>query len=67
MFNRKLLLAAVLLSAGSSFAVGPDFASITAAVDWSTVGLGIIAIAALKAVPMVVSVGSKMVLRAIGR
>lgn len=59
-------LAAGFASAGA-FAVGPDFSTITAAVDWSTVGVGIIAIAALKASPMVVSVGAKMVLRMIGR
>lgn len=65
--QRSFLVAGAALSSASVFAVGPDFATITAAVDWSTVGLGIVAIAALKAVPMVVSVGSKMVLRAIGR
>lgn len=49
-----------------SFAASP-YAAVTSAVDWTTVGAAIIAIAALKAAPLVVSVGSKMVLRMIGR
>lgn len=62
-----LAVLAALLAPFMSFAVGPDFTSITSAVDWSTVGAAIIAIAALKASPLVVSVGTKMVLRMIGR
>ena len=66
--NRSIALLAFLgTSAASSFAAAPSFSGITDAVDWSTVGTGILAVAALKAVPLVVSVGSKMVLRAIGR
>lgn len=40
---------------------------IEAAVSWTAVGAAIVAIAALKAAPLVVSAGSKMVLRMIGR
>lgn len=40
---------------------------ITAAVSWGAVGAAIVAIAALKAAPLVISAGSKMVLRMIGR
>lgn len=66
--NRSIALGVILATAAaSSFAVPPDFSGISGAVDWSTVGVGILAVAALKAVPLVVSVGSKMVLRAIGR
>lgn len=47
------------------FAVGPDFSSLTGAVDFSTVGTAILAIAALLAVPLVIRKGAKMVLAAI--
>lgn len=60
-------LFATLGMVSQAFAVGTDFSGITSAVDWSTVGLAIVAIAALKAVPKVVAVGSSMVLRMIGR
>lgn len=66
--NLAALGAAVFaFTASVAQAVPPDFSGITGAVDWTTVGAGILAIASLKAVPLVVSVGAKMVLRMICR
>ena len=45
--------------------VGPDFTTLTSAVDFSTVGTAVLAIAALIVVPLVTWKGAKMVLRAI--
>ena len=61
----KFVTGAVLLSPLSAFAVGPDFTTLTAAVDFSTVGTAVLAIAALLAVPLVIRKGAKMVLSAI--
>ena len=49
----------------ASFAAGPDFSALTGAVDFSTVGTAVLAIAALLAVPLVIRKGAKMVLSAI--
>ena len=49
----------------SAFAVGPDFSTLTGAVDFSTVGAAVLAIAALLAVPLVIRKGARMVLSAI--
>ena len=49
-----------------AFAAG-TYDPITTAVDWSDVTTGIVAIAALVAAVLVVSRGSKMLLRMIGR
>ena len=48
-----------------AFAAAPDFTTLTGAVDFSTVGAAILAIAALLAVPLVIRKGSRMVLGAI--
>lgn len=56
----------VALSAGIASAAG-TYDAITTAVDWSQVTTGIVAIAALVAAVLVVSRGSKMLLRMIGR
>lgn len=47
------------------FAAAPDFTALTGAVDFSTVGTAVLAIAALLAVPLVIRKGAKMVLSAI--
>jgi len=46
-------------------ATPPDFTALTGAVDFSTVGTAVLAIAALIVVPLVTWKGAKMVLRAI--
>lgn len=46
-------------------ATPPDFSALTGAVDFSTVGTAVLAIAALLAVPLVIRKGAKMVLAAI--
>lgn len=56
---------ALVLASASSFAVGPDFSALTGAVDFSTVGTAVLAIAALLAVPLVIRKGARMVLSAI--
>lgn len=56
---------ALTVATGSAFAVGPDFSSLTAAVDFSTVGTAILAVGALLAVPLVIRKGARMVLSAI--
>lgn len=63
----KLQQIAVLTAMGtaSAFAVGPDFSSLTGAVDFSTVGTAVLAISALLAVPLVIRKGARMVLAAI--
>ncbi|CAK0748268.1 conserved exported hypothetical protein [Gammaproteobacteria bacterium] len=53
------------LTSVSAFAVGPDFSALTGAVDFSTVGTAVLAIAALLALPLVIKKGAKMVLSAI--
>jgi hypothetical protein len=64
--NKVLLVIGLFLGFASSvFAVGPDFSSLTGAVDFSTVGTAILAICALLAVPLVIRKGAKMVLAAI--
>lgn len=54
----------VALATGSlsSFAEGTDFTSLTSAIDFSTVGTAILAVAALMIVPKVVGWGAKKVL-----
>lgn len=64
MRNSKLVLFVASLSAfgAPAFAAGPDFSTLTAAVDFSTVGTGILAIAALMMVPKVVGWGARKVM-----
>lgn len=66
-FRNKLLAGAGLAAAAPFALAASQFDPITSAVSWTTVGAAIIAIAALKAAPLVISVGTKMVLRMIGR
>ena len=49
-------------AAGSAAAAGPDFSTITSAVDWGSVVTGIIAVAALAAAVYVAVRGAKMLL-----
>jgi hypothetical protein len=67
----KNLLLAALVAAGSvsvpAFAAAPDFTSLTTAVDFSTVGTAILAIAALMVVPKVIRWGAGRVLAMLGR
>lgn len=64
--KRGLVLAGVI-GAGGANAAGVDFSSLTGAVDFSTVGTAILAIAALLVVPAVVKKGARLVLSMIGR
>lgn len=66
-FNRALAASAAALAAASSFAAGPDFTTLTTAVDFSTVGTAILAIGALMVVPKVVRWGTGRVLAMLGR
>lgn len=61
--NRTRLVAALagLFAALPALASNP-YSTITAAVDWSNVVTGIVAIAALVAAPKVVKAGSRMLL-----
>ncbi|MFV3416364.1 hypothetical protein ACNFH8_29285 [Pseudomonas sp. NY15436] len=49
-------------AAGSAAAAGPDFSTITGAVDWGSVVTGILAVAALAAAVYVAVRGAKMLL-----
>ena len=65
-FNRSLAMAAASIGS-AAFAVGPDFTTLTTAVDFSTVGTAILAIGALMVVPKVVRWGTGRVLAMLGR
>lgn len=60
--NRSLVAVALVSAASIAGAAGPDFSSLTSAVDLSTVGTAILAIAALLVVPKVVVLGARKVL-----
>ena len=64
-YNQSLLAAFLMLLGFNAFATGPDFSALTGAVDFSTVGTAVLAIAALLAVPLVIRKGARMVLSAI--
>lgn len=66
-FIQRGLVAAGVVAAGAANAAGPDFSSLSGAVDLSTVGTAILAIAALLVVPAVIKKGSRLVLSMIGR
>lgn len=60
--NKLALTGALAVIGAPAFAVGPDFSTLTAAVDFSTVGIAILAIAALQMVPKVIGWGARKVL-----
>ncbi|BEP55224.1 hypothetical protein GmRootV118_24680 [Variovorax sp. V118] len=61
--QNKLSIAGAALAVGApAFAAGPDFSTLTGAVDFSTVGTAILAVAALMMVPKVVGWGARKVL-----
>ena len=64
---KKIVLIAALAAPFAAFAVGPDFTTLTTAVDFSTVGTAILAIGALMVVPKVVRWGTGRVLAMLGR
>lgn len=64
---RRVAAVAAVVGAGAANAAGPDFSSLTSAVDFSSVGTAVLAIGALLAVPLVVKKGARMVLSMIGR
>ena len=64
-YQKMVAAIAVTTASVSASAAAPDFTSLTGAVDFSTVGTAVLAIAALLAVPLVIRKGAKMVLAAI--
>ena len=56
------LVVASVVPAFAQAATGTDFTSLTSAIDFSTVGTAILAVAALMVVPKVVAWGAKKVL-----
>lgn len=65
--QRGLIAAGVLAAASAANAAATDYSSLTAAVDFSSVGTAVLAIAALLATALVVKKGARMVLSMIGR
>jgi hypothetical protein len=65
--QRGLVAAGVLVAAGAANAAAPDFTTLTTAVDFTTVGTAILAIAALMIVPGVIKWGARRVLAMVGR
>ncbi len=61
-FVNRAAIGGLLASAGSAFAAGPDFSSLTASVDFSTVVTAILAMAALMIVPKVAGWGARKVM-----
>lgn len=59
---RRAAIGGALVSAGSAFAAGPDFSTLTGAVDFSTVGTAMLAIAALMMAPKVIGWGARKVM-----
>ncbi|MCY1287096.1 hypothetical protein D9M68_947860 [compost metagenome] len=61
-YGQKVAVGSVALVPMVSMAAGPDFTSVTAAVDWSTVVTGVLAVAALVAAVYVAIRGAKMLI-----
>lgn len=64
MKNGIIALSSLLTAAaaGSAAAAGPDYTTITAAIDWGSVVTGVLAVAALVAAVYVAIRGAKMLL-----
>lgn len=62
-FSRSLVVAAVAGAITPVFAVGPDLSSLTGAVDLSTVGTGILAVAALLMAPRVIKYAAQSIMK----
>lgn len=62
--NKGAITLGALVAGGIAHAqaAGPDFSTLTASVDFSTVGTAILAVAALMMVPKVVGWGAKKVM-----
>jgi hypothetical protein len=61
--NKAVALLASLTAAGAhAQAVGADYSSLTGAVDWSTVGVALLAIAALMMGPKAIGWGARKIL-----
>lgn len=62
--NGVVALGSLMAAAGSGLAAaaGPDFSTITAGVDWTSVVTGVLAVAALVAAVYVAVRGAKMLL-----
>lgn len=59
---RAAAVAALAAAGSSAFAVGPDFSTLSSAVDFTTVGTAILAIAAVMMLPKVIKWGAGKVL-----
>lgn len=62
-FSRSLVVAAIAGAIAPAFAVGPDLSSLTGAVDLSTVGIGILAVAALLMGPRVIKYAAQSIMK----
>ncbi|RSZ35057.1 MULTISPECIES: hypothetical protein [unclassified Variovorax] len=60
--NKGAVALASLVGGVPAFAAGPDFSTLTAAVDFGTVVTAVLAIAALMIIPKVAGWGAKKVL-----
>lgn len=58
----SLLIVGLLLAASQAQAAAPDFSTLTGAVDLSTVGTAILAVAALMVAPKVIAWGARRVM-----
>lgn len=62
-FGRQIVAgSALVLAAGSAMAAGPDYASLTTGLDWSTAITGILAIGALLIGVYAAIKGAKMII-----
>lgn len=60
--HKARAVAAAAVIGAPAFATGPDFSTLTAAVDFSTVATGVLALAALMVVPKVAAWGARKVI-----
>lgn len=61
-FVNRAAIGGLLASGCSAFAAAPDFSTLTAGVDFSTVGVAVLGVAGLMMVPKVVGWGARKVL-----
>lgn len=68
-FNKTAIALAAVMAAGtaSAAATGPDLSSLTGAVVVGTVTIAVLAVQAVKVVPLIAKWGSGMIVRMFGR
>jgi hypothetical protein len=62
LFPRVLIAAGVAAAAGAANAVGPDFSTLTTAVDVTSIGVGVLALGAIMMGPKVIVYGVRKIL-----